>query len=135
MNREQRQEVERRLCYPGASVKLACDGYEVVLEVLRDKMKLVIVVFVDGSWKGEWLLHDCEQRRRFMRPVTRRFGKPYTPAQIRLLGKKWCDERRKPRTYYLPYWASVKPLLNHLEKHNTSVELASKSTAVATKEA
>lgn len=129
MTPEDRQHVEKRLVYPGAQVQLQCDQYAVTLQVERDKLRMVVTVFVDGSWKGIWLSNDCEERRRFMRPITKVFGKPYTPAQIRLLGKKWCAEQRKPRTYYVPYWASVKSLLRHFEKNNRSVELVKAEAA------
>jgi hypothetical protein len=122
MKREDWQVIEKRLVYPGASAKLTVDGYAVDLQVELDKMRMIITVYVNGSWKGIWLTTDCEERRRFMRPVIRR-RKPFTPQQIRLLGKKWCEEQRKPFTYYLPYWPTVGAIRRHFEKHNSSIEL------------
>jgi hypothetical protein len=129
MTRDECLKVERRLVFPGASVKLQCDEYCVALEVQRDKMRMVVMVYVDGRFKGKWITEDCEERRRFLRPVTHR-PKPYTPKQERLLGKKWCDAQREKHThtYYLPIWASTRALLRHLHKHNSSVELVGAET-------
>lgn len=130
MTRDECMAVERRLVYPGARVELRCDAYSVLLEVQRERMRMFVVVYVDGFLKGEWLLKDCEERRRFMRPVTIR-PKPYTPRQVRLLGKKWCDESRAKYTgtYYAWDWKSVRSLLRHLHKHNSSVELVQSEAA------
>lgn len=130
MKREAWDDIAARLVFPGASAKLQCDGYAITLEVQRDRMKMLIVAFVDGRWLGKWLLDDCEERRRFMRPV-RRVPKPYTAQQQKLLGKKWCAEQREKRsgTYYLPYWASVASIRRHFEKANGSVELFTEEAA------
>ncbi|MGS1014086.1 hypothetical protein ACVCL0_09165 [Rhodanobacter sp. UC4450_H17] len=124
MTRGEQMELERRLVFPGAVAKLQCDQYVVALEVQRDKMRMVVMVYVDGHFKGKWMAEDCEERRRFLRPVIRR-PKPYTPKQVKLLGKRWCDAQREKHThtYYLPYWSSVRTLLRHLHKHNSAVEL------------
>lgn len=127
MKRKDWQAIEKRLVFPGASAQLTVDGYAVTLQVERDKMRMVITVYVGGSWKGSWLTTDCEERRRFMRPITHR-PKPYTAMQVKTLGKKWCDERTAERThsYYLPFWMSVGALRRHFEKHNSSVELVAR---------
>lgn len=124
MKREAWEELQRSLTWPGASAKVQCDGYVVTLQVQRDKMRMVIAVFVGGWMRGEWLMNDCEERQRFMRPTVRR-PKPYTAKQIRVLGKKWCDEQIAKRTFtwYGCLWPSIPVLRRHFEKHNTSVEL------------
>lgn len=128
MTRDECRMVEQRLVFPGAQVELQCDAYRATLHVVRDKMRMMVMVYVDGVWKGEWLLHDCQERRRFMRPVVHR-PKPFTPKQVKLLGKKWCDEQRKKQTgiYYMPSWPSTRALLRHLHKHNSSVELTAQA--------
>ena len=130
MNRDECLKVEQRLVFPGARVELQCDAFRVMLEVQRDKMRMVVMVYVDGYFKGKWQIEDCEERRRFMRPVIHR-PKPYTPKQVKLLGKKWCDEQqaKHTRAYYLPFWMTVRPLLRHLHKNNSSVELIQPETA------
>lgn len=130
MKREDWQAIEQRLVYPGAQAKLTVDGYGVTLEVHRHKMRMEVMVFVGGVCKGEWISKDCEERRRFFRPVTHR-PKPAPPKEVKLLGKKWCDAQRAKytHTYYLPLWPSVGALRRHFEKHNSSVELAQPETA------
>lgn len=125
MTRDECLKVEQRLVFPGAHVELRCDAYRVTLEVQRDKMRMVVMVYVDGRFKGKWIVEDCEERRRFLRPVIHR-PKPYTPKQERFLGKKWCDAQREKHThtYYLPTWPSARTLLRHLHKNNSSVELS-----------
>ncbi|MCP1375364.1 hypothetical protein [Dyella lutea] len=129
MKREQWQELEARLKFPGATVKLQCDGYLVTLQVQLDRMRMVIAVYVDGWMRGEWMSTDCEQRRRFLRPRTVK-PKPYTKAQIKVLGKKWCEQQfaKLTHTYYTPIWPTIPPLRRHFEKHNASVELAAEET-------
>lgn len=124
MNREDCIKVEQRLVFPGARIELQCDAYRLTMEVQRDKMRMVVMIYVDGFFKGLWMRTDCEERRRFLRPIIHR-PKPYTGKQMRVLGKKWCDEQRIQGTftYYSPVWLSSRALLRHLHKHNSSVEL------------
>ena len=65
MTKEEWESVEHKLLYPGEGVHLKVDGYDVTLRVLIDKMKMVIAVYVDGRIKAEWLVKDCDIRRRF----------------------------------------------------------------------
>lgn len=133
MKRDEWQALEQRLTWPGAQARLVCDGYEVTLEVQRVKLRMVIAVFVGGWMRGEWMLKDCEERRRFMRPLVIR-PKPFTKAQIRLLGKKWCEEQiaKRTGTYYIPYWPSVTALRRHFQKHNTSIERVTREGSAET---
>jgi len=122
MNKEDWESVARHLTWPGAQARLQCDQFMVTLQVQRDKMRMYIAVYVDGWMKGEWMTTDCEERRRFLRPITHR-PKPHTKHQLKLLGKKWCDDQRVKytRTYYTPFWPSAKALRRHFEKYNISV--------------
>ena len=52
--------------------KLIIDGYEIELHLEpTSKYKSVIMVYVDGKFEGKKVLEDCEERRRFYRPVIR----------------------------------------------------------------
>lgn len=66
MTDEQWKQVESRLSRPFGSVKMQIDGYKitVVVEPLKG-MKLVLMVYVDGYFRGKWLTEDCDIRRRF----------------------------------------------------------------------
>jgi hypothetical protein len=124
MKREDWLALEKQLTWPGARASLQCDGYRVTLMVQRDKMRMVIAIYVNGWFRGEWVRDDCEERRRFMRPKTEcamRFNK----ADLRL-GKRWIAKMKAKYsfTWYSPIWPSVQVLRRHFEKHNTSIELA-----------
>ena len=66
MTDEQWKQMESRLSRPFGSVKMQIDGYEitVVVEPLKG-MKLVLMVYVDGYFRGKWLTEDCDIRKRF----------------------------------------------------------------------
>ena len=89
MKRETWDALEKQLNWPGAQAHLRVDDYDITLLVARLDMRMVICVYVNGWMKGKWLMTDCEERRRFLRPRVRA-PKPYTDKQVRLLGKKWC---------------------------------------------
>ena len=89
MTDEQWKQVESRLSRPFGSVKMQIDGYKitVVVEPLKG-MKLVLMVYVDGYFRGKWLTEDCDIRRRF-----------YYCSKRSLLTTKernGCSVRRKP---------------------------------------
>jgi hypothetical protein len=125
MTREEWKAIEAKLVYQGARVKLQCDSYVVDLVVHRQKMRLSVFVFVDGQIDPKWLREDCDERRRFMRPVVHK-PKAFSAKDIRDFGKRACADaiKRGTFTWYSPEWPSVMPLSRHLDKHNTSVTLA-----------
>ena len=61
--------VEERLNHPHQPVALMCDGFHVTFQLVRAQMRLVILFYVNGVYRGEWMGKDCEERRRFHRPV------------------------------------------------------------------
>ena len=54
--------------WPYGRVDLEADGYDVTLEMqpVNDMFHKGILVYVNGHFKGSWLVQDCEERRRFM---------------------------------------------------------------------
>ena len=68
MTDEQWKQVESRLSRPFGSVKMQIDGYKitVVVEPLKG-MKLVLMVYVDGYFRGKWLTEDCDIRTQMRR--------------------------------------------------------------------
>ncbi|MGA7438604.1 MAG: hypothetical protein WBW32_10825 [Luteibacter sp.] len=122
MNREQWKDIEQRLTFPGAMVTLECDTYTVQLLVMRRKMRMEIWVYVNGEVKREYLLNDCDIRRRFMRPEVK---KPrITDKQLRAHGKRVCARFVKDNTFtiYDAAWPSLTPLRRHFAKHNSRIE-------------
>lgn len=122
MNREQWKDIEQHLSFPGAMVTLECDTYTVQLVVMRRKMRMEIWVYVNGEVKRDYLLNDCDIRRRFMRPEVK---KPrITDKQVRAHGKRVCARFVKENTFttYDCAWPSITPLRRHFTKHNSRIE-------------
>ncbi|MDT0496499.1 hypothetical protein RM530_03850 [Algiphilus sp. W345] len=120
---------EAQLAHAYGSARLRVDGYDLSLQVQRIKgLRYEITVYVNGWMKGEWLTQDCEERRRFLRPVTTYLHTPkerarmkQTKAQERLVRSIGIDPDKKG-TYYVPWWTSAKALRRHLIAHNESIE-------------
>jgi hypothetical protein len=118
--------VENELTPPIGFVKLICDGYEVALRVVMiTKMSFGVEVFVNGIRKGNWIIEECEESRRFYRRVERPMYKPHEHKEIKnvckILGKKsYHDEKF---VYFKPYWTNVTALRRHFCKHNQDIQL------------
>lgn len=124
------KEIEKRLQYLYSLVKLKCDGYEVTLTLARiSQMKNAIVVYINGEIRGKWLAEDCEERRRFFRPVTKSIVSPKQKAGWKKLSKKTRQEleARTRYTCYYSYWTSFSALKRHLIKNNNTIELLKES--------
>jgi len=118
--------VENELIPPWGRIVLICDGYKVSLCVQRtSKMKYTIVVYVNGEIDFSWMRKDCDERNRFMRPVTRPLlTKAQQKAEKRLA--KLCKRPSRhdvKYTYWVPDWTSVKSLRRHFCKHNQDIQL------------
>lgn len=104
-------------------ISLLCDGYRLTLQTGIYKRKLSTVPYVNGELKGIWMSQDCEERRRFFRPVQtlvwkKKTTKGFSKKTLKTLG---IDPAEK-RTYYSCEW-SFRSLKAHLIKNNTSIEL------------
>lgn len=126
------KEVEECLKSFYSSVQLNCDGYEITLRLERiDQFKNVIVVYVNGEWKGKWSIEDCEERRRFFRPVKKSTFSQKQKAALKKMSKRLRQKYGYPDpdasyTYYAPYWTSFRALKSHLIKKNSTIKLISK---------
>lgn len=124
LTNEQWKKIEEELLLLPSCVKLLIDGYRVTILFTRiTKTKNGYRVYVNGQFKGKWLVEDCEERRRFMRPI-----KSYVyPAKVR--NKKMSKKMReainidKTYTYFHYEWPSFKTLKNHLIKNNENIEI------------
>lgn len=134
ITKEQWLEVQQALGNPYGYAELNCDGYRVLLKVTAvGKLKFEILLYVDGFFKGEWLTKDCEERRRFMRPVTLRL---YSPKQVSRITKgltksaikKYMPGLDKTITGYKFCWPSFAPLKRHLIANNQAIELVKESS-------
>lgn len=125
MTKEEWESVEHKLLYPGAYARLKVDGYSITLMVLRYKMKMVIAVYTDGYIKGEWLVKDCDIRRRFYQRSKHSLLTAADKKKLARKSKSVQKEVQERATYYSfsPYWTSFRSLKRHLIKNNTSIEL------------
>jgi hypothetical protein len=118
--------VERRLENPYDLVKLKIDGYNVTIAHARVKpLKYCLIVYIDGKFKMEWLLNDCDIRRRFCRRRTKSMLTANQKKALKRERKAFREEVEKKMTleWYEPYWNTVKTLKSHLIKNNKSIEL------------
>lgn len=118
--------IQGKLLFLGDSVELRCDSYkvEIVLLGMKNSLKNVLVVYVNGEFKGEWLLKECEEQRRFLRLRTQNL---YSAKQLQVLKKIYSKRElnamaAKKSTYYDYKWTSFRSLKNHLVKNNEVIE-------------
>ncbi|UXF57466.1 hypothetical protein YPCBV1_00013 [Chromohalobacter phage YPCBV-1] len=122
---EQWKQIEADVMRLYHAVWLDCDGYLVCLTLERiGKLRLGIVVYVDGQMKMEWLaLKDgpSDVGRRFLQQLTRSVwrGKDKRAAK-RAFGKK---EAERTVSYRRPWWESPTSLRRHLVANNEVIRL------------
>lgn len=128
MTPEEWKEVEEKLNSLFSTVKLKVDGYELTIVLRRiTQFKNAIVVYVNGQVKGEWLIKECEESRRFFREVrksvyTTKQKKAYAKLSKKLRAEMGIDID-KTYSYYLADWTSFKALKKKLIEQNNSIEL------------
>lgn len=127
LTKEEWAQVEERLMRQFSPVALMCDGYHLTLKLQRTGMKLVIAFFVNGFMKGAWMGVECEERRRFFRPVKKSCWSAKNRARMKKESKRNLKalgvDPAETFTVHYPWWTSFKALKSHLQKHNTSIEL------------
>lgn len=120
--------VEKELNSFFNQVYLKCDEYDLTLTLERIcQFKNAIMFYVDGSFKGKWLLDDCEERKRFCRKGQNSIYSPKQKSELKKMGKRFLKERgidlTKKIDYYSNSWNSFNSLKQHLIKNNTNIEL------------
>lgn len=128
ITKEQWAALEQELSSVFGTAELAIDGHAVALQVQKDKMRLVISVFVGGWMKGEWLVKKTEEATRFCRPVKVSL---FTPARKKSIAKgfsksaikKYFPEFDKKGVYYSSAWLSFGAMKRHLIKNNTLISV------------
>ena len=135
ITKEQWAEIEKQLSGMMGRVKLMCDGYEIDANIERCKMRLYVMVYVDGCFKGEWIANreGSEIPLKFYREQKR----PAAGAKMRAWYLKesksrfWSKEQRaehaakarKTFSTWIPYWPNAKAFCRHIRKTCTSIEL------------
>jgi hypothetical protein len=129
---EEWKEIEKRLQSFYDIVKLKIDGYEISILLKRtNQFKNELAVYVNGLIKGEWLIKECEESRRFYKKVTKSLMTQKQKKALQKLPKK--EQKRltsmlkldRTYSYYLAGWTSFNSLKKHLIKENKSIELIS----------
>lgn len=114
----------KQLSYAHAWVDLDCDGYAVSIRAFQIRpLKYGLLICIGGEFKGTWLLQDCEERRRFMRPICRYLFKKSirtTPSHRRLLGRDKIDCKF---VRYDAVWLSPRAMLRHFERNNKIIKI------------
>lgn len=131
MTSEEWKKVEERLKSLHDIVKLKCDEYEVSLALGRvSQFKNEILVYIGGVFKGAWLSIECEERRRFLREVSKSTYSRKQKEHFKKLSKKTQKEIgidiNRTYSYYMPTWTSFNALKRHLIKNNANIELINK---------
>jgi len=129
MTDEEWKEVEQAVEPPYGRAELIADGYKISIVCMKQKsLKYHLVVYVNGYIKGEWLLNDCEERRRFMRKYKRCYltENQKKSKQFRELPedlKQKAVELNTITQYYFDF-PSFKSLKSQLIRNNKSIEMA-----------
>lgn len=126
MTDEQWKQAERKLSGLYGKVKMQIDGYEITVAVEPMKgMKLVLMVYVDGYFRGKWLTEDCDIRRRFYYCSKRSLLNAKEKKRLQREKKAVREKIQKEMEYmtFSPYFGSFRTLKSHFLKHNQSIEL------------
>lgn len=125
MTKEQWDKVDRSMQSPYGRVSLLCDGFKITVETGLYKRKLSSIIYVNGLFKGAWMLEDCEERRRFFRPIkTLVWRRKLTKGISKRMLKSLNIDPTETRIAFSAEWSSFRSLKAHLLKNNTSIELA-----------
>lgn len=132
---EQWQKAEINLLSPFGFVNMTCDQYTISVLVNQvEKLRMGLFVYVDGFIRGRWLIEDCEERRRFMRPSVSRLYSRAEAARFKALerslnrlkgGPPFTTDYDKTLTLYYCHWNSFATLKRHLLAHNHNITITS----------
>lgn len=130
MSKEEWLEVQKALESLFSTVKLKIDGFNLSLALVRiGTYKNAIVVYIDGVFKGEWLIKDCEERRRFFQKKERSILSSKQKIDWKKLSKKSQKELAEKYdikySFYSSCWTSFNSLKKHFIANNASIELIS----------
>lgn len=130
LSKEQKDFILKRLSHLFTNVQLLCDGHKIDLSMRRvSKMKLGIVLYIDGFFKGEWIYKPEEHRQSKFFPD--RYKSVFNPTVKKKLTKlygvkkvyKEYPDLDKKVHYKDPYFNTAKSAIDHLIKVSESIEL------------
>ena len=113
----------KKLYHP---VVLNCDGYRLRLELGRvDTYRNAISMHINGEMDGAWIIDDCQERKRFFRPVHRYVWQPGQRARLKKMSKahlkRMGTDPDARYTSYWPFWNNFTALRRHLVRNNTTI--------------
>lgn len=130
LSKEQKDELAAILDMPWGTVQLLCDGYQVTLQVQREKGRLAyrVMTYVNGSFRGQWVSgNETHPEQKFLRKSVRPLCSPAQKAKAeKALGKRWVAKDpyyNAKMTLFMPSWASGKAAIAHLCKVCESIEI------------
>jgi len=111
---------------PHSSLKLLIDGYKITArwEFVSDS-RLKIILYVNGEFRGEWLIKDSEIRRKFFyKRESYLFPAAERKRLKRVLSKKYYQQFKVDAkyTHYNPYFPSFAALKRHLKQSCEKIE-------------
>lgn len=133
LSKEQWMAIEKFLSVPFGHVTLKCDGYEITAQVQQSKMTLLVMVYVDGQFKGSWLdgkdercikFYRCEKqlvlRGKMRKSVMAASTKKQLGKEMKAMFKRHLEDFI---VHWTPYWTSPKAFCAHIRKTCTQIEL------------
>ena len=109
-------------------IYLLCDDRKITLEVrLYKALQYRVMTFIDGSFKGDWVLSGtAHPEQKYLRKSVRNLYPPAKRAKlIKEFGKKLAEKigANKTQTLYWSDWPNARAALNHLNKVCESIEV------------
>lgn len=110
-------------------VELNCDGYKISLRIQRNKMKLVVGIFVNETVKAQWCTeHEKHPEAKFLAPYfIRKYKLSFKERILKSYGKrrayKEYPDLDGKHEFRAPYFANATKAINHLIKVSDSIEI------------
>ncbi len=129
MNREEWDRVEQALSGVFGRIRLKVDGREVTFRRgLITKNRLGIMTYVDGTFKGAWMLPSHEApESMFLRPQSRFVYTQKERKRFKRIRKKTLKELKidpdKKMHSFTPFWNSVGSIRKHYERTFKDIQL------------
>lgn len=128
MTKEEWEKVKTALSKFYSVVRLKVDGYEIGVKLVRiSAYKNAIAIYVNGNFKGKWLIEDCEEQRRFLPKKQHSLYSKKDKEGWKKLSKKvqkeFEEKYDRKYTVYSPYFTSFGALKKQLITNNESIEL------------
>ena len=128
MTKEEWKQAEEALTHFFRPVELKVDGYDITLILERVGVyQNKIMVYIGGEFRGQWMVEDCDERRRFLQEHRHSLLNHKEKAKFKKLPKRMQKELQEkyPMQYssFTPQWSSFRALKKHFCANNQSIEL------------